>query len=259
MTAVATHAPGTFCWADLGTTDAAAAKRFYTGLFGWSFEDMPMGGDAYYTMFQVHGKRVAALYPQDPQQLAQRIPPNWLSYVSVESADRTAEQTRALGGTVVMEPFDVLEVGRMAIIQDPTGGVVALWEPRTHIGAGVVGEPNTMCWNELATSDQDRAGAFYRGLFGWQTEEQSMGDFVYTTFKQGERASGGMLKLAPEWGPVPPHWLVYFAVDECEAKAAAAGALGARVLRAPSEIPGVGRFAVLQDPQGAVFAIISLG
>ena len=157
MTVVATHAPGTFCWADLGTTDAAAAKRFYPALFGWDFDDMPMGDGAFYTMFEVGGKPVAALYQQDPQQQAQRIPPNWLSYVSVESADRMAERTRSLGGTVMMDPFDVFEVGRMTIIQDPTGAVVALWEPRTHIGAGIVGEPNTLCWNELTTSDPERA------------------------------------------------------------------------------------------------------
>lgn len=259
MTVVATHAPGTFCWADLSTTDAAAAKRFYTALFGWDFDDMPMGDGAYYTMFEVGGKPVAALYQQDPQQQAQGIPPNWLSYVSVESADRMAERTRSLGGTVMMDPFDVFEVGRMTIIQDPTGAVVALWEPRTHIGAGIVGEPNTLCWNELATNDPERAAGFYTRLLDWETEQQPMGDFIYTYFKQGDRMNAGMMKSAPEWGAIPPHWLAYFAVDDCDGKAAAVTSLGGRILVQPTDVPRVGRFTMAQDPQGAAFAMIRLG
>ena len=258
MTIVATHAPGTFCWADLGTPDAAAATRFYTGLFGWKYEDMPMGEGVSYTMFEVAGNWVAALYQQESQQQAQGIPPHWLSYVSVESADRMAERGRGLGGTVLMDPFDVFEVGRMAIIQDPTGAVVALWEPRTHPGAGIIGEPNSLCWNELNTGDPDRAAAFYTGLLGWQTEKQPMGDFVYTYFKQGDRMNGGMMPITPEMGPIPPHWAVYFAVDDCDAKAARATSLGGKVLVPPTDVPGVGRFSLLQDPQGAAFAIIRL-
>jgi predicted enzyme related to lactoylglutathione lyase len=259
MTIVTTHAPGTFCWADLGTTDAAAAKRFYTGLFGWKYEDMPMGEGADYTMFERGGNWVAALYPQDTQQQSQGIPPHWLSYVAVDSADQAAERTRSLGGTVLMDPFDVFEVGRMAVIEDPTGAVVALWEARTHPGAGIVGEPNSLCWNELNTADPDRAAAFYTGLLGWQTEQQPMGDFVYTYFKQGERRNGGMMRITPDMGPIPPHWAVYFAVDDCDAKTALASQLGGKVLVPPSDVPDVGRFAILQDPQGAAFAIIRLG
>ena len=256
MPVVETHAPGRFCWADLGTTDPAGAKRFYTGLFGWSFEDRPMGDGSFYTMFLLNGKSVAALYPQDAQQQAMGIPPNWLSYIAVESAAQAAERTRGLGGTVLMDAFDVLDVGRMAMIQDPTGAVVALWEPRRHQGAEVIEEPNTLCWNELATTDTTRAGAFYSGLLGWQPERQQYGPIDYTIFKQGERMNGGMMEIAPDWGPVPPHWLVYFAVDDCDATAAAAGRLGGSVQMPPSDIPGVGRFAMLKDPQGATFAII---
>jgi predicted enzyme related to lactoylglutathione lyase len=259
MTIVTTHAPGTFCWADLGTPDAAAAKRFYTELFGWKYEDMPMGEGADYTMFQVGGNWVAAMYPQDSQQQSQGIPPHWLSYVAVESADLAAERTRGLGGTVLMDAFDVFEVGRMAVVQDPAGAVVALWEARTHPGAGIIGEPNSLCWNELNTGDPDRAAAFYTGLLGWETEKQPMGDFIYTYFKQGERRNGGMMQVTPEMGPIPPHWAVYFAVDDCDGKAARATALGGRVLVPPTDVPDVGRFSILQDPQGAAFAIVKLG
>jgi predicted enzyme related to lactoylglutathione lyase len=256
MTVVETYAPGKFCWVDLGTTDAPAAKRFYTGLFGWTAEDRPTGGDMTYTMFALGGKSVAALYQQDAQQQAMGIPPNWLSYISVESADAAAERTKGLGGTVLMEPFDVLDVGRMAMIQDPTGAVVALWEPRRHIGAELIEEPNTLAWNELATTDTARAGTFYAGLLGWASERQQYGAIDYTIFKLGEQMSGGMMAIAPDWGPVPPHWLVYFAVEDCDAAADRAEELGGAVHMPPTDIPRVGRFAMFRDPQGAVFAVI---
>jgi uncharacterized protein len=256
MTLVETHAAGRFCWVDLGTSDAADAKRFYTGLFGWAFEDRPMGEGAFYTMLFLNGKSVAALYQQDAQQQAMGIPPNWLSYISVESADRAAERTAALGGTVLMEPFDVLDVGRMAMIQDPTGAVVALWEARTHRGAELVEEPNTLCWNELATSDTARAGEFYSGLLGWGRERQQYGPLDYTIFRQGDRMSGGMMAIQHDSGSVPPHWLVYFAVEDCEVTVARAEQLGGAVQMPPSDIPDVGRFAIIRDPQGAAFAVI---
>ncbi|HEY8258925.1 MAG TPA: VOC family protein [Gemmatimonadales bacterium] len=256
MTVIETYAPGTFCWADLGTPDAAAAKRFYTGLFGWSFEDRPTGPGATYTMFTVEGKSIAALYQQDAQPLG--TPPHWLSYISVESAVEIARRTSELGGSVLMEAFDVLDVGRMAVIQDPSGAVVALWEPKRHIGAGVVGEPNTICWNELATTDVATAGQFFSNLLGWSRETQRMGATPYTMFARGDTAVGGMIQIGPDWGPVPPHWLVYFSVDDCDGSADRARGLGATVKVPPSDIPGIGRFAVLADPQGAVFAVIRL-
>jgi len=212
MAVVDMYAPGRFCWVDLGTTDTADAKRFYTALFGWTTEDRPMGDGSYYTMLFSGGRSVAALYRQDAQQQAMGIPPHWLSYIAVESADRSAGLVGTLGGTVLMEPFDVLDVGRMAMIQDPTGAVVALWEPRTHQGAEVVEEPNTLAWNELETGDTARAAAFYAGLLGWGAESSRFGTTDYTIFRQGERMTGGMMAIPAEWGPVPPHWLVYFAV-----------------------------------------------
>ena len=256
MAAVDTYAPGRFCWADLGTSDTADAKRFYTGLFGWTFEDRPMGNGAVYTMLFSGGRSVAALYQQDAQQQAMGIPPNWLSYISVESADRSAELVRTLGGTVLMDAFDVLDVGRMAMIQDPTGAVVALWEARAHHGAEVVEEPNTLAWNELETGDTAKAASFYGGLLGWAAEGSRYGEIDYTIFRQGERMAGGMMAIPAEWGPVPPHWLVYFAVSDCDAAAAEATRLGGSVTSPPMDIPGVGRFALIRDPQGAVFAVI---
>ena len=147
------YAPGTFCWFELGTTDGEAAKKFYTELFDWSFDDHPMGPAMVYTMLKQDGKDVGALYQMPAEMTDQGIPPHWLSYASVTSADETAAKAKELGATLMKEPFDVMDVGRMAVIQDPTGAVFALWQAKAHTGAGVVNVPNSVCWNELATPD----------------------------------------------------------------------------------------------------------
>jgi predicted enzyme related to lactoylglutathione lyase len=254
MPVMESYAPGTFCWADLGTPDAGAAKRFYTALFGWTAEDRPMGPGAFYTMLTHQGRAVAALYAQDPASGAGA--PHWLNYISVESASDTARRTRELGGTVMVEPFDVLDVGRMALVQDATGAVVALWQPRRHAGAGISGETGAICWNELATTDTDRAEAFYAGLFGWSATTHEMGGSRYTTFARDGEPCGGMLPVDPSWGAVSPHWLVYFAVSDCDGQVALVQSLGGAVRVPPADVPGVGRFAVVADPQGATFAML---
>lgn len=250
------YAPGTFCWADLGTPDATAAKQFYTALFGWTAEDRPMGPGAFYTMLTLGGRAVAALYHQDLTPAAG--PPHWLCYISVASANDAARRTKELGGTVLVDAFDVLDVGRMALVQDGPGAVVALWQPRRHAGAGVVGETSAMCWNELATTDPGRAEAFYTGMFGWSAGTRTMGNTRYTTFTQDGASRGGMLAIDPSRGPVPPHWLVYFAVSDCDGQTALVQSLGGAVRVPPTDVAEVGRFAVVADPQGATFAVIQL-
>ncbi len=253
-----TYAPGTFCWVELGTTDGEAAKKFYTELFGWTFTDHPMGPGMVYTMLQLEGKDIGALYTMSDEMITQGIPPNWLSYALVASADESAAKAKELGGTLMKEPFDVMDVGRMAVVQDPTGAVFALWQAGTNKGAGIVNVPNSFVWNELATPDTTRAGEFYSGLFGWTTNVQQLGPMTYTTFRNNDRPAGGMYTPAPEMADTPPHWLVYFAVDDCDAKVAQANELGARTIAPPMDIPSTGRFAMLLDPQGAAFAIIKL-
>jgi uncharacterized protein len=252
------YAPGTFCWVELGTTDGEAAKKFYTELFGWTFNDSPIGPGMVYTMLKRDGKDVGALYKMPEEMTSQGIPPNWLSYASTANADETAEKAKSLGGTLMKEPFDVMDVGRMAVIQDPTGAVFAIWQAGTHKGAGVVNLPNSLCWNELATNDTEKAGDFYSSLFGWGKNVQQMGPMTYTSFMNGDRPAGGMYKPSPEMGNTPPHWLVYFAVDDTDAKVMKAEELGAKTIAPPMDIPDTGRFAILQDPQGAAFAIIKL-
>ena len=252
MTKIDHHEPGSFSWAELATTDAGAAKTFYTGLFGWSYVDSPAGPDMIYTRVKKGGKDAAALYQLGKEQKG--VPPHWNVYFSVASADESASKAKKLGAKALMEPFDVMEYGRMALLQDPQGATFSLWEPRKHIGAEVMNEPNTACWAELDTTDTESAGKFYTALFGWGTKVG--GD--YTEFQVGGRSIGGMMKIAKEWGNVPPNWLVYFAVDDCDATAGKAQKLGAKIFMPPTDIPKTGRFAILQDPQGAVFAVIKL-
>ena len=211
-----------------------------------------------YTMLQQNGKDVGALYQLMPDMVAQGIPPHWLSYISVTSADETTEKAKNAGATILKGPFDVMTVGRMAVIQDPTGAVFALWQAGTSKGAGIYNVPGSFCWNELATTDTNKAGDFYSTTFAWGKDVQNFGPMEYTMFKNGDKSAGGMFGITPEMGNVPPHWLVYFAVDDCDAKVQKATELGARVMKPADDIPGVGRFAILLDPQGAAFAIIKL-
>ena len=245
--------PGTFCWVELGASDAAAAKDFYGQLFGWDYEDHPMGPDSVYTMLKLNGKDVGALYELMPEMKAHGVPPHWMSYIAVDSADDAAAKAKAAGATLIKEPFDVGTNGRMAVVQDPTGAVFSLWEGKDTKGAGVCNVANTLCWNELLTNDIQKAGDFYTNLFGW-TKEQFGGD--YTIFKNGDRGAGGMYQISSEMGPIPPNWMVYFAVNDCDAMAQKTADLGGSVMRAPEDIPTIGRFAILQDPQSATFAII---
>lgn len=252
------YKPGTFCWVELATSDANAAKTFYTQLFGWTYEDHPMGPDMVYTMLKLDGKDVGAMYKLMSEQTAQGVPPHWLSYISVTSADESTEKAKAAGATILKEPFDVMTVGRMSVVQDPTGAVFALWQAGDHCGAGVYNVPSSLCWNELMTTDTAKGKEFYTSVFGWGADTQRSPEMEYTMFTNDGRPAGGMLRITPEMGPVPPNWLVYFAVDDCDAKLQKATELGGMILKPADDIPGIGRFGVLMDPQGSAFAIIKL-
>jgi len=252
------YKPGTFCWVELATSDPNAAKTFYTQLFGWTYDDLPIGPDMLYTILKLDGKDVGALYQLMTDQVAQGVPPNWLSYISVTNADEATEKAKAAGATILKEPFDVMTVGRMSVVQDPTGAVFATWQAGDSPGAGIYNVPSSFCWNELMTTDTAKDKEFYTSVFGWGADTQNFGDLEYTMFSNGDRAAGGMLAITPEMGPIPPNWLVYFAVDDCDAKVQKATELGATVMKPADDIPGIGRFAILIDPQGAGFAIIKL-
>jgi hypothetical protein len=258
MQAIKRYPAGTFSWVDLATTDGAAAKTFYGDLFGWQFEDMPAGPGMIYTMATLNGLSVAGLYQMGPQQAG--LPPFWKSYVTVENADQATQKAATLGGTIVMPPMDVPgEAGRMADIQDPTGALFAIWQPGQHIGAGVLNVPNAVAWNELSTHDTAKAAVFYAGLFGWTSRTQDMGGgMLYTTFSNQGHYAGGMMAIQPEWGEMPSTWVVYFGVEDCQQAVEKAAALGGTIALPPTTIEKVGVFAMLQDPQGAFFAVISM-
>src|SRR2546421_5998577 len=243
--------PGSFCWDELETPDSAGAKKFYGELFGWTYEDHNMGEGMVYTMLQLNGNTVGALY----QGSKPGIPPHWTTYISTNSADESASKAGSLGGNIIAQPFDVMDVGRMAVIQDPQGAVFCIWQKKMHAGSGVVDEPNAFCWHELNTSDPAGAKSFYTGVFGWETKGD---ETQYTEWINGGKSIGGMMKITEQMGPVPPHWLAYIQVTACDDTVEKAKSLGATALMPGMDIPDVGRFAVIKDPQGAVFAIVQL-
>ena len=245
------YAPGSFSWTELSTTDLDAAKAFYGSLFGWHAEDLQVPGDSVYSMQRLDGKEVAAIAPQAQAQRDAGVPPTWNSYVTVESADSAAQRAGELGGTVHAGPFDVMEAGRMAVIQDPQGAFFMVWEPKMQIGARLVNVPAAFCWNELAAPDLDAAPDFYGQLLGWRTEAFEGGPMRYLTIKNGEATNGGMREKRPE---EPPYWLVYFAVEEMEAAISAIKGLGGSIIAGPYEMANA-TTAAAQDPQGAVFAL----
>ncbi len=249
------YTPGTFSWTDLTTPDQESAKRFYGSLFGWDADDQPIGEGVVYSMMKLGGQDVAAISPQPQQQRDAGAPPLWNSYISVESADDALARAEQLGATVHAPAFDVFDVGRMGVVQDPGGAFFLVWEPKSHIGASLVNAPGALSWNELHTSDLDAADAFYSRLFGW-TIEPFPGDVPYRIIKGTDgRSNGGMTSMmAPG---APPSWLVYFGADDADASVVRIGELGGSTLMPPMDLgPGL-RIAVVQDPGGAVFALYS--
>jgi len=248
------YAPGTPCWADLGTPDIDAAAAFYGGLFGWS---VPEGENSEqtggYRQAMLRGKLVAGVMPL----MQEGQPPAWSTYVSVEDAEATTAKVREAGGTVMAEPMDVMDLGKMAIFADPAGAVFGIWQPGTFIGAEIVNETGAIVWNELNTRDTEGAKAFYGAVFGWNYDEREFETGNYTSLKVGEDTVGGMIDITgrvPD--EVPAHWLVYFATDDTDATIEKAKGSGGEAVFGPEDISEVGRIAVLKDPFGAVFASI---
>jgi len=239
------------------TTDVDAAKKFYAGMFGWEFKD-DTSDYGVYTMALKNGKDVGGMYKRAPEQEKMGIPSNWLSYVSVEDVDAMTEKARSMGAQPLMEPMDVFDIGRMTAMRDPHGAAFALWQAKKSYGSHLANEPGAFTWNELYTNDVDGSGSFYTNLFGWGSNSADMGGMKYTSFMNGERPAGGMMEIQKEWGEVPPHWLVYFAVANCDESAKKFAELGGTLHTGPQDIPEVGRFAVGQDPTGAGVAIIQL-
>ena len=260
MSEITAHDPGTFCWPELATTDQSAAKAFYTALFGWTVEEHDMGAAGVYMVFKYNNREVAASSGMQEQQRAQGIPPHWLSYISVANADDAAAKAKALGGHEVMKPVDVMDLGRMAILQDPTGAAFALWQAKDQIGIRAAGDPNTLVWTELLTPSAETARNFYSKLFDWdiRLRPTKWSPVPYTNFMRGGTQAGGMMQITPEMGNTRPQWLPYFRTSDTDATTAKAEQLGGTVIVSPSDVPDITRFAILHDPTGAMFGILSI-
>ncbi len=246
------YAPGAFSWVDLSTTDQEAAKTFYAGLFGWAADDQPVGDGVHYSMQEIRGLDVAAISPQPQQQRDAGVPPLWNSYITVASADEAAERAGQLGATVHAPPFDVMDAGRMAVIQDPQGAFFMVWEPRANIGAQLVNAHGAFCWNELFTPDVDASLSFYGDLFGWTSHPFEGSPEPYYVVQNQGRGNGGVRPLGDSG--MPPAWLVYFAVEDVEASLSQVESLGGNRVAGPIDI-GVAKVGIARDPQGATFAL----
>jgi uncharacterized protein len=264
---------GVPCWVDTSQPDPEAALAFYTGLFGWEFEDvMPPGGPGKYFMARLRGGDVAAVGSVPPGAPPMAM---WNTYVWVDSADEAASKAKDAGGQVVTDPFDVMDSGRMAVFTDPEGAAICVWQANQHKGAQIVNEHGTLNFNSLNTRDVEGAKAFYRSLFGWGTLSLGGGVEMWTLPGYGdhlERDNPGLRQQMAEMGAVPgfedvvaaiipipadqpdtpPHWSVTFAVDEADATADRAIELGGQVVVPPFDAPWV-RTTVIADPQGATF------
>jgi uncharacterized protein len=267
------YIPGVPCWIDTSQPDPEAAVAFYSGLFGWAFEDvMPPGSPGKYFIARLHGGEVAAVgsIPESAQPVAM-----WDTYVCVDSADETASKVREAGGGVVREPFDVMDAGRTAVFTDPEGGAFCVWQAKEFKGARVVNEPGSLNFNGLHTRDVEGAKSFYGSVFGWETLGLEGGTELWTLPGYGdhlERDNPDLRKQVAEAGgpagfedvvasinpiaddqpDVPAHWSVTFAVDDADATAEKATELGGKVSVPPFDAPWV-RTTILTDPQGATF------
>lgn len=267
------YPPGVPCWVDTTQPDPEAAAGFYGQLFGWEFENvMPPGTDGTYLMARIRGRNVAAVsgpFGGGPPMAV------WNTYVCVDSADDTAAKVRDAGGQVLMEPFDVMDAGRMAVFADPEGAVFSVWQANTHQGSGVVNEHGSVNFNNLNTRDMDGATRFYGAVFGWGVLDLGPGMAMWRLdgygdhleeltpgMREGMAAMGappGFEDVVAALGPIaddqpdtPAHWSVTFAVDDADATAARAAELGADLVLPPTDMPWV-RMAVIRDPQGAMF------
>ncbi len=248
---------GTFGWADVAVPDTDRARDFYTGMFGWTAIEPPAGDSMPYTMFMLGDQPVAGMGQLRDEDIEAGQPPVWSSYVIVHDVDAVAARARELGATLLMEPMDVPDAGRMLFIIDPVGAAVGFWQPGQHGGAGTFNVPGAMTWNELACRDTDAATAFYADLLGWGVDVQTFDDFEYTVVTVGGRSNGGIYDVTgilPD--EVPAHWFVWFAVDGTDEAVERARTLGATIPREPWDTQ-FGRMAVISDPQGPSFGIVT--
>lgn len=240
-------------WLDLGSPDTAASAEFYGHVFGWDFQSA--GPDAGgYGFFQKDGRTVAALGPLTEEGAS----PAWTVYFQTPDADATAKAVEQGGGTVRVEPFDVMEAGRMACLTDPGGAEFSVWQPAAVKGLEATSQDDTLLWAELHATDVPAALSFYRSLFGWRSEEMESPGMTYTVLStaEGDQRETSFGGLAPAQEGMEPRWIPYFSVADVDATVGRAQEQGGSVIMPATDVPDVGRIAWLADPHGAPFALL---
>ncbi|OIQ85760.1 27 kDa antigen Cfp30B [mine drainage metagenome] len=243
---------GTPAWSDLTVPDRVTAHNFYRTLFGWSIADGPaeMG---YYANATLHGETVAGIEQAMDGQAG--MPPAWMTYLATDDAEATAAAVTAAGGTVLVPAMAVMDLGSMGRFADPTGAVFGVWQSGTHTGANIVNEPGSVVWNEVMTTDFEAAKAFYATVFGYTYTDMSGNGFVYATVEVDGVTRGGIGAIGPEMGPLPPHWLTYFATGDTDASVTLVTEHGGSLVRDAWDSP-YGRMAVVTGPAGETFALM---
>lgn len=257
MKEITSYPHGAFCWYELATTDFNAAKNFYSNVFGWDAQMALEQPGMEYLIFTKEGKAIGGLYNLQPPQKEMNLPPHWMPYVNVNSIEDALQAATAAGGNVIMPATEVMEHGRMAIIADPEGGVVSLWQAKNMAGTEIADAHGAPSWNEYASKEPSRSIPFYESVFGWKGNTNNMGGMDYTTFASGENMAAGLWQMPEEMRHLPTHWLTYFTVEGLDAALAKASENGGEVLAPKMYVEGVGYFAVVRDPQGAALGLIS--
>ena len=245
---------GRVVWHDLMTTDAETSEKFFTELFGWQVKEMDMGPPAgVYRMLHAGGTGIGGIVPMEKPGLSS----HWISYVSVEDVDAAVARATSMGGVAAVPAMDIPNVGRFAVVGDPGGAYISPFKSAQPYPeeTDAPPAPGTFCWEELLTHDLEMSVRFYGELFGWTTKTMPIGDGEYTLFCRGSKDTGGCMKMPPEAGDAPAHWISYVAVEDVDASAAKVTELGGKIFVEPQDIPGIGRFSVAADPTGAMFAV----
>ncbi len=260
MKEITEYENGTFCWVELVATNLVIAKDFYQQLFGWTYREDSIGKDEHYTMIFKEGKEVGGMYAMRKEQEEVGMPAHWMSYVSVDDLEGTVKKAKELGSFPYIEAMDVGTAGRMACVHEPEGAIFSLWQAKDHLGIKVKGLHGTPSWFELASNDAEKSQTFFKELFGWGTKvdelEEGKSYTLFTGASKAKETKAGLLQMTEEWGAIPAHWMVYYTVESCDEAVTLATNIGGGVMLESTDIPKVGRFSVLQDPQGGIFSVI---
>lgn len=253
---IAHYRPGSVCWFELATTDFNHARSFYQELFGWTIDPGATESGGSFSMLKIDDVDVGAMYQIPDDEGSEESSSQWIAYVAVDDIDTAVEHVVAKGGRVALGPRQVATAGKMAMLRDPEGAVISLWEAHDHPGSGLAGVPGTLAWSELAARDPEKAIAFYSTILGWEVEPDETGRNSYTSFLVDGEVAAGMIRMTEEWGDLSSHWMCYFRVESCKTSAKQVEESGGIVHVPPTHIPARGIFSVVTDPTGAVFSLL---